>query len=84
LYYDAYDDAYHSIFAKISGFSFTFLAIATGFINKGKKRIIAITVGILATLLSILMFEVGTSMGIWQRIIFVMCFGWMIFEFREQ
>ncbi len=83
--FDQQADELHSLFASITGFSFTLLSIATGFILKETSaKVIAIGVGILATLLSLLMFNVPEYMGIWQRMIFVFCFGWMLSVFRNE
>ncbi|TAL63491.1 MAG: DUF998 domain-containing protein [Bacteroidetes bacterium] len=78
------EDGWHSYFAFTTGLSFTILAIATAFIVVFKKdKLLAISAGILATVLSILMFEVDQIMGIWQRLIFIISFGWMIRNFRK-
>jgi hypothetical protein len=73
----------HSVFAFTTGFSFTLLAIATAFIKTGKiEKIIPIIVGIMATVLSSLMFSIEEFMGIWQRLLFIISFGWTIYEFK--
>lgn len=42
-----------------------------------------VAIGLLATFLSILMFKVENMMGIWQRMIFVCSFGWLLYEFSS-
>jgi hypothetical protein len=78
------DDYIHSLFAKLTGFTFTTFAIATRFILKGWfQKSLAVLVGITAMLLSILMFEVDRFMEIFQRLIFINTFGWLLFAFKR-
>ena len=78
--YNVWADQRHSNFADLTGFAFSFLAVATGFIEKTKKRrIIAFSVGFGATLLSVLFFRWPEFAGIWQRIIFCGSFAWLIY-----
>jgi len=80
---DVQEDKMHSIFATLTGFSFSVFAIATCFItNNTTERAITAFVGMIALLLSILMFQVEDYMGIWQRMIFIISFGWMIYIFK--
>ena len=81
--YNEITDEIHSIFASTTGFSFTILAISTAFIKEGKSEItLPITIGALAIILSLLMFNVECLIGVWQRILFISSFGWMIYEFK--
>ncbi|MBD3638317.1 MAG: DUF998 domain-containing protein [Crocinitomicaceae bacterium] len=83
-YIPRYDEL-HSIFASITGFSFTLFAISTAFVLKTKtQKICAAGIAILAMSLSILMFTVGDYMGVWQRMIFICSFGWMIYIFKTE
>ncbi len=85
LTYDIREDELHSLFASLTGFAFTIFAISTGFIVQRKAdMVVAIGVGILASALSALMFKIPEFMGIWQRMIFVMSFGWMTFLFWKR
>lgn len=78
------EDELHSLFASTTGFSFTILAISTGFIKDTRnKRFLPIFIGILATALSMMMFTIESYMGIWQRLIFITSFAWLIFEFND-
>jgi len=78
------EDELHSLFASSTGFSFCILAISTGLIKKkNSAKILPVLIGIAATLLSIMMLEVEMYKGIWQRLIFIISFGWMIYEFKE-
>jgi hypothetical protein len=61
------------------------LAISTGFIKKDKRnKFLPILIGIIATILSMMMFTIESYMGIWQRLIFTISFAWMIYEFKDK
>ena len=78
--FNVLEDDLHSIFATITGFSFTFFAIASAFIESTRRRkIIAACVGITATLLSILIFNVDELAGVWQRMMFIIVFAWLMY-----
>lgn len=73
------EDDWHSKFATITGFSFTFFAIASAFIKSTRKRkIIAACIGIIAIFLSMLIFNVAELAGIWQRLMFIIMFAWLM------
>lgn len=77
--FDVQQDNLHSIFASIVGLSFTIFAIASAFIEtEGKHRVIDIVVGVTATLLSLLMLLLPDYAGIWQRVMFILSFSWLI------
>ena len=82
--FDVREDEVHSIFASLTGWSFTAFAVSMAFVDStlDRKRL-AIGMAILATVLSVLMFQVEEIRGIWQRLIFITSFGWMIFIFRN-
>lgn len=85
LAYDIQEDEWHSIFASITGFAFTILAIASAFVlQKRSDKIIAMGIGCLATLLSILMFKVPEIQGVFQRGIFISSFAWLIYFFSNK
>lgn len=78
--FDVRQDNLHSIFASIVGFTFIMYAIASAFIEKeGKQRVIDIIVGVTASLLSLLMLLLPDFAGIWQRVMFILAFIWLIF-----
>lgn len=81
--YNVIEDNLHSIFATVIGFSFTAFAVSAAFIEESKiRRLLAIFVAFAATGLSILMFNVTEYTGLWQRLLFIIAFGWMIFFFE--
>jgi len=86
LEYSVKEDEMHSLFAKTTGWSFTIFAVATAFISKYRiQQILAISIAVIAVLLSLMMFHPDTEslMGIWQRTMFILSFGWMIYVFRN-
>ena len=76
---DLLDDKIHSIFASITGFSFTLLAAGHGIMSVGKQRLWGFIMVTIATLLSLGMMILPLFMGILQRIMFVSGFGWLFF-----
>lgn len=79
------DDGLHSLFATICGWSFVSFSISAAFIETSlKRKILAVAVGIIALILSILMFTVSDYMGVWQRFIFIISFAWLIFFFEAK
>ena len=83
--YSIFEDKMHSIFASIVGFSFTIFAISVAFIEKEiQKRILAFLTGLIATGLSLLMFNVPDYAGLWQRLIFILSFAWLIYFFEDR
>jgi hypothetical protein len=82
IQYNLTEDGWHSYFAYSTGLSFTIFAIATAFILENPiDRRIALGTGLIATILSVLMSEADQLTGIWQRLIFIISFGWMICAF---
>jgi hypothetical protein len=78
------EDKFHSIFASTTGFSFTVLAISTGMIKEIRSEmILPVIVGISATVLSLMIFKMEGLMGLWQRILFLVSFGWLFIEFKK-
>ena len=72
-------DQVHSIFATITGFSFTLLAIGHGLMSKGSERVFGVLMAIIATLFSLGMMSFPSLMGLLQRIMFISAFGWLFF-----
>lgn len=83
--FDAEEDWMHSIFSSVTGASFTVFAMSAAFILRHRPaKISALTVGVLAVLLSVLIFTVPEFRGIWQRALFIIAFGWLIVLFGGQ
>ncbi len=81
--YNILEDNIHSASASVVGFSFTLFAFSVAFIeNTDKRRILALLIGMLSIGLSLLMFSVTNYTGVWQRLMFIISFGWMIYFFE--
>lgn len=79
--YSFIEDQLHSIFASTTGFSFIVFSFSHGLLSENKQRFVGITIAVLATILSLLMFTFPDIMGILQRIMFLSSFGWLFFYF---
>ncbi|MDD4323103.1 MAG: DUF998 domain-containing protein [Dehalococcoidales bacterium] len=78
--FNVFEDDLHSKFATITGFSFTFFTISAVFIESTRKRkVIAVGMSIIAILLSLLIFRIDELAGVWQRIMFVIMFAWLMY-----
>lgn len=83
--FDAEEDWMHSLFSSMTGASFTVFAMSATFILRYRSaKAMALLVGVLAILLSVLIFTVPEFMGIWQRALFIIAFGWLIILFNGQ
>jgi len=83
--FDAKEDWMHSLFSSLTGASFTIFAMSATFILKNRTaKILALSIGVLAVLLTILIFTVPEFRGIWQRVLFLAAFGWLIILFSGQ
>lgn len=72
-------DTMHSIFASTVGFSFILFAVSAAFIETTpNRRRVALLTAAMATLLSVLMFAVADYAGLWQRLMFIQAFGWLL------
>ncbi len=83
--FDAEEDWMHSLFSSVTGASFTVFAMSATFILRYRSaKAMALLVGVLAILLSVLIFTVPEFRGIWQRALFIITFGWLIILFNGQ
>ena len=81
----AKEDRMHSVFSSLTGASFTVFAISAAFILMNRTaKISALLIGVLAVLLSFLIFTVPEFRGVWQRALFIVAFGWLIVLFSGQ
>jgi hypothetical membrane protein len=79
------EDGWHAYFACTTVFSFTILSITTSFIlERPQERLLARAAGISVVFLSVLMSEADQLAGVWQRLIYIISFGWMIFSFKTR
>jgi hypothetical protein len=77
--FDATEDLWHSRFADATGASFTMLAAAMGFVEPTpRRRALAIAVAGGAVALSVAMAASPEFRGLFQRMIFIGGFGWLV------
>ena len=70
----------HSLFATTTGVSFVAFAVAMSFVSRTPRdRLVAIGVAVAATLLSLGIATVPDLMGLFQRAMFLMAFGWLVY-----
>jgi hypothetical protein len=83
IHYNMSEDGWHSFFACTTWMAFIILAFSTALIQeKEADRNLAIGTGLSAIFLSLLTSEADKTAGIWQRLLFIISFGWMIYTFR--
>lgn len=74
----------HSLFATTTGVGFVAFALAMVFISETRRdRVLAAAAGALATLLSLAMVAWPDLMGLFQRTMFLMAFGWLVYVTRD-
>jgi hypothetical membrane protein len=83
--YNLAEDGWHKYFLGTAGLSFSLLSFASGFIpTKQQTRPFSIIAGLSVILFSVLMSEAGRFSGIWQRLIFLISIGWMLYYFSKK
>ncbi|MDG1571148.1 DUF998 domain-containing protein [Robiginitalea sp. M366] len=76
--FSAWEDQAHSHLAKVTGFAFTCFAMTMAFILKQRQQaLLAALVAVWDTVLSATMFEFPMVTGLFQRLIFMVSFGWL-------
>lgn len=81
--YNIHEDGWHSYFIFTAGMTFVILTVSSTFITEDRTdRQLATAAGVSVILLSVLMSEVPAMAGIWQRLFFIISFGWMIYIFK--
>jgi hypothetical membrane protein len=79
------EDGWHSYFIFTNGLTFIILTISSAFIlEKQAERSLAIVTGISVLFLSVLMSEAIHTAGVWQRLSFIISFGWLIYSFNAR
>lgn len=85
IWYNIREAGWHSYFGVTAIISFLILSIATSFIlGNQRDRVLAVAAGLSSIFLSILMSEADHSAGVWQRLMLIISFGWMIYNFRTR
>jgi hypothetical membrane protein len=81
--YNITEAGFHVYFACTAVLSFTILSIATSLIMERQlERLLAVAAGLSAIILSVLTSESYQLAGVWNRLLFIIPFGWMIFNLR--
>jgi hypothetical protein len=74
------EDGWHKYFAGITWIAFTILTFSTTMtIKKQTDRSLALITAISVILLSLLSSEAEQTAGIWQRLLYIISFGWLIY-----
>jgi len=77
------NNGWHSYFITTAWLTFIILAFSTSSIlNNATDWFLSVFAGLSGIFLTILMYEAEFAAGIWQRLLFVISFGWMIYAFR--
>ncbi len=82
--YDLEEDEMHSFFASLTGFSFVLLAISNFWVIKDKFwKIVSLSSGFLASILSLFIFLFEDYSGLFQRLMFIISFLYLYFIFQH-
>jgi hypothetical membrane protein len=85
IQYKISEDGWHSYFIFTSGLTFILLTVSSAFIfEKQEDKLLAIVAGISVLFFSVLMSKASQTAGVWQRLSFIIIFGWMIYSFRTR
>jgi hypothetical protein len=83
IQYKISEDGWHSYFIFSAGLTFFILTVSSTFIiEKRTDKLVAAAIGVSVIFLSILSSEIAHVPGVWQRLFFIISFGWMIFSFK--
>jgi hypothetical membrane protein len=85
IQYEISEDGWHSYFIFTNGLTFIILTISSTFIpEKQSDKLLAIVTGVSVLFLSVLMSKAPQTAGVWQRLSFIISFGWMIYSFKTR
>ena len=85
IQYNIPEDGWHSYFIFTTGLTFVILTVSTTFILENQTdRLLATAAGVSVIFLSIMMSDVPHTQGVWQRLFFIISFGWMIYCFKTR
>lgn len=83
--YKISENGWHSYFIFITGLTFIILTVSSTFIpGKQADKLVAIVAGLSVLFLSVLMSKATQTAGVWQRLSFIISFGWMIYSFKDR
>ncbi|TPN87494.1 DUF998 domain-containing protein [Aquimarina algicola] len=84
LDFNHFEDELHSVFSTATGIFFCIYSLSVSFITKKfDHKILSILVSLVALILSYSMFVHSDFRGIYQRGIFIMAFGWLLYAFKN-
>jgi len=85
IQYNISEDGWHSYFIFTAVLTFIILSVSSAFIpEKQADRLLAIIAGVSVLFLSILISKATQTAGVWQRLSFIISFGWMIYSFKTR
>lgn len=83
LGFNSFQNEMHSVFSIITGVFFFAFCITISFIARWKnQKLLALTIGVIVLLLSYAMFVHSDYRGLYQRGIFMIAFGWILYSFK--
>ncbi|SEL07442.1 hypothetical membrane protein [Aquimarina amphilecti] len=83
LVFDSFQNEIHSVFSIITGISFCAYSLVISFAARWRsQKLMALFVGIITLIGSFLMFIHSDYRGIYQRGIFMITFGWILYSFK--
>lgn len=83
IYPNVIEDEIHSYFVCTTWMNFTIMVFSTTLLLKKKAdRLISSLTGISVILLLLLVAESVCAAGLWNRLLFILSFGWMIYIFK--
>lgn len=85
IQYNISEDGWHTYFACTTWLTFIILAFSNALILENPSdRLLSAAAGISVIFLLLLIFEEDTVAGIWERLLFMISFGWMIYTFKTR
>jgi hypothetical membrane protein len=83
IQYNIREYGWHLYFTSTTWITFIILTFSTALmLEKQTDRLLAIITGISAGILLLLASEADRTAGIWQRLLFIISFGWMIYTYK--
>lgn len=77
--------AWYSYFLTTAALSFIILSFSTALIlEKKRERVLTVAAAVSTLIISFLLPESERSGGLWQKVIFIIAFGWMVFTFNSK
>ena len=85
IQYKISEDGWHSYFIFTTTLTFIILTVSSTFMHeKETDKLLAMAAGMLVLFLSVLMSKATQTAGVWQRLSFIISFGWIIYSFKTR